>query len=549
MEEILDWLKLAEKFAESGDAQAMLGAAEEILELDKNCAEGYAVKAEANLYLGEIARAENFLQKTFALDKNNLRGRLVQGGIAAEKFNLIEEFKIFDAVISEARKFPEDFFAQKILFKALCWSVNGLYLAGNARAAAENLREASTLTANNERAAELYSKHLFFRNYFETDSAVIKTFAQDYNKFFANIKPCAPANYLHDKIKIGYISPDFRKHAMANFISPLLNYFDAEKFSVTCYHTGKSDGFTQKLKNKKILWRDLYNVDAAEIAKIIHADEIDILVDLSGHSQNSCLPVLAYKPAPVQICALGYTATTGLNAVDYFLSDEICAAENFTEKLLTVKGCQFCYAPLNKFPAVKHKKNNFVTFGSFNNFAKVTDEVLICWKEILDAVPDSKLIIKNKICSVEDGRKILLDRLQKINFPVEKVELRPYSKDYLEQYNEIDIALDTFPYNGGLTTCEALYMGVPVITLKGNFHGSKIGASILTAANLPELIAQDSQEYIQKATEFARLKLFSTYHKNLREKISNSALMNGKQYLLELEKIFVQSVKKMKISN
>ena len=540
MEEILDWLKLAEKFADGGNAQAMLGAADEILELDKNCAEGYAVKAEANLYLGEIATAETFLEKTFALDKNNLRGRLVQGGIAAEKFNLIEEFKIFDAVINDAKKLDDNFFAQKILFKALCWSVNGLYLAGDARAAAENLRAASTLTTNNERAAELYSKHLFFRNYFETDSAVIKTFAQDYNKFFVDIKPYAPAKYFHNKIKIGYISPDFRKHAVANFVMPLLNDFDAEKFSVTCYITAKSDGVTQKLKNKKIAWRDLYSGDAAEIAKIIRADEIDILVDLSGHSQNSCLPVLAYKPAPVQICALGYTATTGLNAVDYFLSDTICAAENFTEKILTLDGCQFCYAPINKFLAVKHKKNNFVTYGSFNNFAKVTDEVLICWKEILDAVPNSKLIIKNKICSVEDGRKILLDRLQKINFPVEKVELRPYSKDYLAQYNEIDIALDTFPYNGGLTTCEALYMGVPVVTLKGNFHGAKIGASILTAANLPELVAQDSQDYIKKAVELGRQKLFKDYQKNLREKVLNSALMNAKNYMPTLEKIYCE---------
>ncbi len=543
MEEILDWLKLAEKFAEEGNAQAILGAAEEILEIDKNCAEGYAVTAEANLYLGEIATAENFLEKTFALDKNNLRGRLVQGGIAAEKFNLIEEFKIFDAVINDAKKLADNFFAQKILYKALIWSVNGLYLAGNAKAAAENLREASTLTTNNERAAELYSKHLFFRNYFETDSAEIKNFAQDYNKFFANIQPCAPEKFSHSKIKIGYISPDFRKHAAANFVSPLLNNFDAEKFSVTCYSTGKSDGVTQKLKNKKISWRDLYNAAAAEIAKIIRADEIDILVDLSGHSQNSCLPVLAYKPAPVQICALGYTATTGLNAVDYFLSDTICAAENFTEKILTLDGCQFCYVPLNKFPSVKHKKNNFVTFGSFNNFAKVTDEVLKLWKKILDAVPNSKLVIKNKICSVEDGRKILLDRLQKINFPVEKVELRPYSKNYLEQYNEIDIALDTFPYNGGLTTCEALYMGVPVITLQGNFHGAKIGASILTAANLPELIAQDSQDYIKKAVELGRQKLFKDYQKNLREKVSKSALTDAQNYMLALEKIYCEIIK------
>ena len=507
MTEILDWLNLADKFAESGDALSMFGAATEILELDKNCADGYAVMAEANLYLGEIAKAE--------------------------KFQLLDEFKIFDAVISDARKIGD----KKILCKALCWSVNGLYLAGNAKAAAENLREASTLISNNERAAELYSKSLFFRNYFETDSAAVKTFAQDYDKFFANIQPYAHEKFFHDKIKIGYISPDFRQHAVANFVSPLLNYFDAEKFLVTCYHTGKSDFVTKKLQNKKISWRNLYGCDFQTAAQIIHDDEIDILIDLSGHSQNSCLPILAYKPAPIQITALGYTATTGLSTVDYFLSDKICAADSFTEKVLTLESCQFCFAPVKKFPAIKHKKNKFVTFGSFNNFAKVTDAVLICWKEILYAVPNSKLIIKSKICSVEDGRKILLGRLRKINFPVEKIELRPYTKDYLEQYNEIDIALDTFPYNGGLTTCEALFMGVPVVTLCGNFHGSKIGASILTAAALPEFVAQDSQDYIKKAVELAGGN-FSNYQKNLREEILKSALMNGRKYLIELEKIF-----------
>ena len=141
MAEILDWLKLADKFAEDGDAESMIGAANEILEIDKNCAEGYAVKAESALYLGDLKRAENFLAKTFALDENNLRGRLVQGGIFAEKFQLLDEFKILDAVISDAKKIGD----KKILFKALCWSVNGLYLAGNAQKAAENLREIQRL--------------------------------------------------------------------------------------------------------------------------------------------------------------------------------------------------------------------------------------------------------------------------------------------------------------------------------------------------------------------------------------------------------------------
>jgi predicted O-linked N-acetylglucosamine transferase (SPINDLY family) len=534
LEEILDWLKLAEKFAEDGDAESMVGAANQILELDKNCADGYALIAESALYFCDLEYSEKLLAETFSRDKNNLRGRLVRGGIAFERFQLIKAFQLLDNVIKFAEKHSDDFLARKTLIKALCWTADGLYLAGEPEAAAENLREASRLTENINHAAELFSKHLFLKNY---NSPAEKSLAQEYNKFFANITPYSHENYNHKKIKIGYISPDFRFHTVANFVQPLLKNFDDKKFSVTCYFTGEPDFVTQKLKNKKIAWRDLNGMDAATATKIIRNDEIDILVDLSGHSQNNCLPILAYKPAPVQITAIGYTATTGLNCVDYFLTDKICADDNFTEKILPLDGCQFCFSPVKEFPAVNHIKNNCVTFGSFNNFAKVTDEVLGVWKKILDAVPNSKLVIKSKICSIEDGKKILMDRLSNLDFAAERIEMRPYSKDYLEQYNEIDIALDSFPYNGGLTTCEALYMGVPVISLRGDYHGAKIGASILTAAGLPELIAQDSDDYIKKAVELADGK-FADYHKNLREKISKSALMNGEKYAAEIEKLF-----------
>ena len=164
-----------------------------------------------------------------------------------------------------------------------------------------------------------------------------------------------------------------------------------------------------------------------------------------------------------------------------------------------------------------------MTFGSFNNFAKVTDEVLELWREILNAVPNSRLVVKSKICSIPDGREIVMRRLK--DFPV---ELRPYSRDYLEQYNEIDVALDTFPYGGGVTTCEALFMNVPVVTLRGG-----LSASILTAAGLTEFIAQDSGEYVEKAVELAQCG-----NLNLREKVLASKLMDGQKYMQALEKIY-----------
>ena len=508
MDEILDWLRLADRFAADGNAHGMLGAAQEILALDKNSADGYAVLAEANLYLGDLDAAES-------LAPENLRGRLVKAAVYAEKFRLIDALKIFAEVQSEARAACD----KKILCKALAWSANSLYLAGDAKTAAENLREASELTGS----AELFSKHLFLSNY---NGGAAKSVAQEYDKFFAGVEQFTHENHrAGKKIRVGYISPDFRQHAVANFVAPLLNDFDAENFEVSVYQTGASDFVTAKLKNDKVRWQDLSGLDAETVARIIYADELDILVDLSGHTQNSCLPVMAYKPAPVQICAIGYTATTGLRAVDYVLSDTNCAVDenNFTEKILRVEGCQLCYAPFADMPAAVHKKNSRVTFGSFNNFAKVTDEVLELWREILNAVPDSRLVVKSKICSVPDGREIVMRRLK--NLPV---ELRPYSRDYLEQYNEIDVALDTFPYGGGVTTCEALFMNVPVVTLRGG-----LSASILTAAGLTEFIAQDSGEYVKKAVELAR-----RGNLNLREKVLASRLMDGRKYMQALEKIY-----------
>ena len=576
-DEKLNWLVLAEKFVASGDPYSMRGAAREIFDLDKNSADGPAIMAEAALYLGKLDEAEIFAQDALTLDKNNLRGRFVLGGVAAEKFNLIDELEILRGVIDDAhknldsftkggfkilfaddRKISEDdekknFLTRSILYKTLCLISNGLYLAGDPFAASNALLEASTLTKDNEQAAELYSKHLFLRNYREISPNKVKQAVQKYDTFFAGITKFPHNKIEYDpekKLKIGYISPDFRQHAVANFIVPLLKNFDAKNFSITFYQTGRRDFVTDKLKRFKVTWRDVSKLPAEKIARLINEDRIDILVDLSGHSQNNCLPVMARKPAPIQICAIGYTASTGLNAIDYFLSDNICMPEkgeppDFTEKILRVDGCHLCYAPgiIQKIPEAGTLapvfKNNFVTYGSFNNFAKVSDGVLYAWRAILEEVPTARLVIKNKICSVDSGVEILTRRLKKMSLPLERIELRPYSPDYLEQYRDIDIALDTFPYTGGLTTCEALYMGVPVIVLRGKSHGSRFGTSILTAADLNELIAVNPMEYIRKAIQVGEQRAFvAGYHAGLREQLLKSKLMDAKNYMKNLEKCY-----------
>ena len=351
------------------------------------------------------------------------------------------------------------------------------------------------------------------------------------------------------KLRIGYISPDFRLHAAAYFFMPLVRDFDAASFEVTCYARGKRDRVTSLFRQKRVQWKDVSRLSARDAARLIERDGIDILVDLAGHTQGSGLPVLARRPAPVQMTAIGYMATTGLRAVDYFLSDIYCSpwdmgARGFSEKVLRMPHSHLCYAPvLRDMPKsggeAPFVKNGYITFGSFNNFSKVSDDMLALWRGVLERMKGARLVVKSKICSIAAGRKIVKARLQRFGISLAQVELRPYSPDYLEQYTDIDIALDTFPYTGGVTTCEALYMGVPVITKAGGTHGSRFSTSILENAGLSQLVARGDMEYVRKAVELADSPdILRRLHRDLRARMEASPLMDAKGYMKDLEDIY-----------
>ena len=351
------------------------------------------------------------------------------------------------------------------------------------------------------------------------------------------------------KLRIGYISPDFRLHAAAYFFMPLVRDFDAASFEVTCYARGKRDRVTSLFRQKGVRWKDISRLSARDAARLIERDGIDILVDLAGHTQGSGLPVLARRPAPVQLTAIGYMATTGLRAVDYFLSDIYCSpwdmgARGFSEKVLRMPHSHLCYAPvLRDMPKsggeAPFVKNGCITFGSFNNFSKVSDDMLALWRGVLERMKGARLVVKSKICSIAAGRKIVKERLQRFGIPLAQVELRPYSPDYLEQYADIDIALDTFPYTGGVTTCEALYMGVPVIAKAGGTHGSRFSTSILENAGLSQLVARGDMEYVRKAVELADSPdILRRLHRDLRAHVEASPLMDAKGYMKDLEDIY-----------
>lgn len=390
----------------------------------------------------------------------------------------------------------------------------------------------------------IYSNYLFYSNYL-LDISKEKLYEKhiSYNDFFGEIKRYSHFKKNKTKINIGYISPDFRVHVVIFFAYQLLNKYNKEKFNVTCFCRNKSDYLTQELKTKVDKWVDISNMSHDEAAEAIYKDDIDILFDLSGHTANSCLPILARKPAPIQISGIGYFNTTGLKEIDYFLTDINCDPigyndDVFIEKLLRLNNSHFCYVAPDNMPDIVRTDDvrNRVVFGSFNNFNKINIEVLSLWKIILDTVPNSDLILKSPNFDSGYVDNEFYEDCLKVGINRDQIKIRAASKDYLREYNEIDIALDTFPYPGGGTTCEALYMGVPVITLVGERHGSRFGYSILKNIGLEEGIAFSKEEYVEKAIMLANNKVkLQELHANLRRRMENSPLMNGELYMKNIE--------------
>ena len=558
-EEKINWLKLAAKFSSDGNLRGMRACAREVDKLAEGDIDAAAISAEAALYSGRVNEAEALALKVLQVYPRHPRARMVQAGLAALEFRLDEEIPQLSELIEElshkigilGKEDPMYIVYHQMLKRARGWLADALYLAGQPTGAARELLMYSEITEHPEEAAELYSKYLFMRNYRSLGNKEGRDAAQVYADML-HVTPYTHENVnrmTHRKIRIGYISPDFRQHSVSYFLPPLLRYFNDDQFIVFCYALGRTDAVTQKLRTRRTTWRDLRAYPPQAAAQRIVADKIDILVDLSGHSQDNALPIMAYRPAPVQVSGIGYTNTTGLRTVDYFLSDEVCvppgdtlAASGFTEKILRLPHTHFCYAPeeIRTMPMdgrdAPVRTNHYVTFGSFNNFAKVTDEILLLWRSILETVSDARLVIKGKICSIDSGIEIVKQRLSVVGCDLSRIEFRPYSPDYLEQYRDIDIALDTAPYNGGLTTCEALYMGVPVISLRGRTHGARFGASILTNAGVRELVVENGLNYVRRAVQLADSpSLIEAYHMGLRDNMKRSPLMDMKGYMRELE--------------
>lgn len=357
----------------------------------------------------------------------------------------------------------------------------------------------------------------------------------------------------HKKLRIGYLSPDLRRHVVLLFIWAMLTQYDRSCFEVYCFSLSPvEDKYSEYIKDQVDGWCNISGMEARNGARAVYDREIDILVELAGHSSHNGMAIMAYKPAPVQVCGIGYFATTGLKTMDYFFADsyltgkdipveeiQLSDSDYFVERLLVLPHSHFCYVPLHDMPEPQGapcRKNGYITFGSFNNLAKVNDVVLEVWAELLRQVPDSKLFLKGSLFDEPKGCRLFEEKLEALGISREKFELRGFTMPYLTEYYEMDIALDTFPYPGGGTTCDALYMGVPVVTLGDGSHGGNFGVSLLKNIGLDFCCAYSYEEYVEKAVLLAGdFQLLDALHLGLRNMMETSPVMNKYLYMNELE--------------
>ncbi|MDJ0504665.1 MAG: FkbM family methyltransferase [Nostocales cyanobacterium LE14-WE12] len=358
----------------------------------------------------------------------------------------------------------------------------------------------------------------------------------------------------HRRLRIGYISPDFKRHSVSSFIKPVFQHHDRTQVEVFCYGEVKEpDTITEEIIDICDAWRSTVGLADLQVAELIRTDRIDILVDLAGHTANNRMMVLGMKPAPIQVIYLGYFATTGLPTIDYWITDQVLHPDDTEEKtsetIWRLPRCYVGYEPLKNAPEITElpsKKTGIFTFSSFNNLRKLTPETFALWIEILKAVPNSRLVLK---CASSDVFSPLIT--EKIQTPFVEQGIDPKriflygafatDEEHLDLYNQVDLHLDSIPYTGCTTTCEALWMGVPTLTLAGTRKMERMSASILHSVGLDDCIANSAVEYVQKAIALAQNPDYlQSLRSNMRERMQHSPLLDVKNIASTLEAAYRQ---------
>lgn len=495
----------------------------------------------SNIELGRRQEAYTALVKAVELRPDSAKIHNNLANLYMLIYRLSDAVKHYQRAIELDPKFVD---AYSNLGRAYCF-------CGDTRAS-ETIHKALELDSTSRSAVDVL---LFTSNYFANPPANIfeehKRWAT--SVYFSDLKPTAlVTGTKNSKIHIGYASADFRNHPVATFFEPVLRHFNRQAFEVYCYaQVPDPDATTTSLQNLGGNWRSTVGLSDHEMADLVRQDHIDIFVDLSGFTKGHRLGVFTLKPAPIQCSWLGYPNTTGLPQIDYRITDAIADPPGltdhlYTEKLIRLPRTFLCYAPGTSSPTLPIAPGP-ITFCCFNHLPKVSDFLISMWARILKEVPETLLLMKSTFFADPVVCNMIRSRFKWHDINPERIVLREFTatkQEHLDLYGSCHIALDTYPYHGTTTTCEALWMGVPVVTLAGTSHVSRVGASILESIRAPELITYSCDEYVHRAVELARdPERVAHYRHALRPLMQDSALMDAEGFVSDLEAAFRKMLK------
>ncbi|MCX7934238.1 MAG: tetratricopeptide repeat protein [Planctomycetota bacterium] len=571
------WNNLGNLLAGQGDQAGAIECFQHCLRLAPHFASAWYNLAIVLSAQRRFAEAENALQQALRLQPHNLAALMRLGWLCFEQSREKEGLAYFQQATLLAPNDPQTHFnlghallrarqplqAAEAFRQALARCPNFAEAHNDLGSCLLDIGEVEEALSHFQRAAALRpddiavgSNILLARHYREGDaSELYRQHCAWASRFAAPAASASPqkrrACLKKPRLRLGYLSPDFRQHPVGHFIAPIIAHHDRQRFAAICFSNGQTaDTLTERIRAAADEWYDINGLDDDRAAALIQEASIDILVDLAGHTCGNRLAVFARKPAPIQITYLGYPNTTGLPAIDWRITDSLADPPGHTdhlhcERLLRLDPCFLCYVPLADAPPVMPSpalSRGLVTFGSFNNLSKISPPCLAMWAKILTAVPNSRLILKSGRLAASDVQDLWRQRVAAHGIAPERIMLRSALldiRDHLAAYSEIDIALDTYPYHGTTTTCEALWMGVPVITLAGNVHASRVGVSLLHAAGLENLIADTPYKYIELATALANDLVFLSSREARREKMRASALTDINAFMARLERAYL----------
>ena len=425
-----------------------------------------------------------------------------------------------------------------------------LYWLADLKAALPHLKLAWELprTDHGARLAAL-SNYLMYLHYIEgVTNEEMRAAHSAYAEMMGTLTQFSHGKRRRKRIRVGYLSPNLTDHIVLNFAIQLFADYDRDRFEVYLYDIGDLQSeVTDWVAGMADRYVDLSKFSPQKSAEHIYADQVDILFDLAGHTAASGLAALAWKPAPVQISGLGYMATTGLPAVDYFVTDHFCDPEGsgseavYVEKLLRLTS-QFCYNGFAHLPSstgTPARMKGYIQFASFNQYAKLQDNMLLAWREIMERVPNARLLLKDSAYGKRGIVRMVQERLRRLGFDLSRITFEGSTRDYMRRYLDVDIALDTYPWPGGGTTCDALYMGVPVVSYYQERHSTRFTYSLLANIGLSDLASERMEDYVATAVALAgNLDLLDALHREMRDRMKASPVMDQERYIREMEECY-----------